>query len=415
MKSCWGLLPVLLALCGCSGDSSPFGPLERKSRYISLPAIPATTQAVAASANQFSFNLFQEISRDQGATTVFISPFSASMALAMAYNGAAGKTETDMAATLGFAGLSRTEINESYKRLYDLLTGLDRRVTVKIANSVWHHNTFSVLSEFIERNQTYFNAEVRPADFRNPATVDLINDCCDRHTNARITKILDQLQANDLMALLNALYFKGTWTYEFDKSQSRDRPFTLQNGNPVNCRMMSVTGSFDYFSADDVQGVDLPYGGGLYSMTLLVPGSTQTVDELAARLTAEQWAQWKRRLQLSNGTVMMPRLKLEYEIVLDDILSRLGMAIAFNSALADFSAISKDIPLYITLVKQKTFLQVDEEGTEAAAVTAVTLGYKSTGPAKGSLLQADRPFLLMIRDHAADAILFIGKIMEPKQ
>lgn len=412
MKSLLIGIALVLFTSGCQRDFSPTEPPAGWETPLPV-SLSKAAQATVATANQFSFNLFQETHRQEGAKNVFLSPFSASMALAMAYNGAAGETEKAMATTLGFADLTRDDMNESYELLYNILTKLDARVTLKIANAIWYHHTFEVLTEFIQLNQTYFKAQVSSADFRDPATVDLINDWCRDHTNGHIPKILDVLQPNDVMALLNALYFKGTWTYEFDKTQTRDDLFYQNSGGQVPCKMMTVEGSFHYFQTDEVAAVDLPYGKGLFSMTLLVPAPTLTVDELIAGLTADRWHEWQKKFQLSNGTVQMPRLKLEYEISLNEILSNLGMRVAFNPGQANFSAINKTMPLYISLVKQKTFLQVDEQGTEAAAVTVVTVGYTSVGPSAGFVLRADRPYVMMIRDHATDTILFIGKIMEP--
>jgi serine protease inhibitor len=406
------IMAILITANGCGRD---FSVTERpETREYSSPVhLSKAAQQVVASGNQFSFNLFQETVRQEGDKNVFISPLSASIALAMAYNGANAATESAMRTMLGFTDLSRSEINESYQTLYNVLTKLDSKVSLKIANAIWYHRTFSVLPEFARLNQTYFNAQVSAADFQDPATVGLINAWCDQSTNGRIKNILDKLQPNDVMALLNAIYFKGTWTYEFDKTQTIDDYFIMTDGSRTACKMMRVESTVPYFETSDMAAVDLPYGKGHFSMTLLLPKGTKTVDDLIRQCTAAQWIEWSRLFQNSKGTVMLPKLKLEYEIQMNTILSNLGMAVAFNPSQADFSNISKTDPLYITMVKQKTFLQVDEEGTEAAAVTGITFGVTSVGPSHGFFFRADRPFVLVIRDHATDSILFVARIMKP--
>jgi len=400
---------AFLLMAGCSQDFSanerPF--LEQKSPQVQLSL--SETQMIETS-NSFSFNFFQETVKQAGDQNVFLSPFSASMALTMAYNGSAGATETAMRTTLGYATLTREQINEASKKLIDVLTTLDPKVTLKIANSLWYHNTFPVSTDFIERNQNYLYARVAPLDFRSSSAPAAINAWCDQNTNGKIKNIIDKLQPNDILALLNALYFKGTWSYQFDKSQTADDFFTTTAGARQACKMMQQENKFDYFETSELQAVDLPYGNTAFSMTILLPKTGHTVNEISAKLTSLQWAAWKNQFYTSNGKVFMPKIKLEYEQSLNAILSALGMAVAFASGQDDFTGISTAAPLYISLVKQKTFLQVDEEGTEAAAVTVVTIGVTSVGPSTGFFMRIDRPFVFMIRDHATDTILFIGQI-----
>jgi serine protease inhibitor len=396
-------------MAGCSQDFSanerPFPEHKRPQVQLSL-----SEKQMIETSNSFSFSFFQETVKQAGDQNVFLSPLSASMALTMAYNGSAGATETAMRTTLGYASLTREQINEASKKLIDVLTTLDPKVTLKIANSLWYHNTFPVAGDFIERNQSYFYARVAALDFRSPSAPEAINAWCDQNTNGKIKNIIDKLQPNDIMALLNALYFKGTWTYQFDKSQTVDDLFTTIAGAKQACKMMYQENKFDYFETDDLQAVDLPYGNTAFSMTIFLPKTNHAVKEITNRLTPAQWSVWKNQFYTSNGKVLLPRIKLEYEQSLNDILSAMGMGVAFVPGQADFTGISTAAPIYISLVKQKTFLQVDEEGTEAAAVTVVTFGVTSVGPSTGFFMRIDRPFVFMIRDHATDTILFIGQI-----
>lgn len=400
---------AFLLIAGCSQDFSandrPFPEQRRPQVQLSL-----SEKQMIETSNSFSFGLFQETVKQAGDQNVFLSPLSAAMALTMAYNGSAGATETAMRTTLGYASLTREQINEASKKLIDVLTTLDPKVTLKIANSLWYHNTFAVAGDFMVRNQNYLYARVAALDFRSSSAPDVINAWCDQNTNGKIKNIIDKLQPNDIMALLNAIYFKGTWTYQFDKSQTADDFFTTAAGAKQACKMMQQENKFDYFETNDLQAVDLPYGNTAFSMTILLPKTNHTVKEITDRLTPAQWAAWKNQFYSSNGKVFLPKIKLEYEQSLNAVLSALGMAVAFAPGQADFTGISTAAPLYISLVKQKTFLQVDEEGTEAAAVTVVTIGVTSVGPSTGFFMRIDRPFVFMIRDHATDTILFIGQI-----
>ena len=413
MKQAILLLLGLLLAVGCERDFSVVEP-PGAGGYVSPVHLSKAAQQVVASANTFSFALFQQTIMEQPDKNVFISPLSASMALAMACNGARTTTEQEMRTTLGYGNLTQTDLNESCKSLYDVLTTLDPKVTLKIANAIWSDRTLTVLPQFIQVNKNYFSAEVDVLNFRDPSALEVINGWCDRHTNGRIPKILDRLDPATVMAILNALYFKGTWTVEFDKTLTKADRFNLQGGGTVDCTMMRVTEKFAYFYDGEVAAVDLPYGDGHFSMTLLLPKAGVEIDEFVQRYTADQWAIWKKQLTLREGTVEMPKFKMEYDITLNDILKALGIQSAFSSGMADFSGISAIDRLFISLVKQKTFLQVDEEGTEAAAVTAILFERTSAGSGPTQFfLRLDRPFVLMIRDHATDSILFIGRILKP--
>lgn len=414
-RSVYFLLSVAVFMgLGCTGDGSIID-APGSGGNVSPVHLSKAARQVVASGNQFSFTLLQETVKQNPGETVFLSPLSASMALAMACNGARTATEEEIRTMLGYGGLTQADLNESCKTLYDVLTTLDPKVTLKIANAIWNDYTLAVLPSFIQVNQQYFNTEVDALNFKDPSALEVINSWCDLHTNGRIPKILDQLDPATVLAILNALYFKGTWTIEFDKTNTRDDIFNLAGGGTMSCKMMRVTEKFSYLQNDELAAVDLPYGDGHFSMTLMLPKQGMAIDEFVNRCTAAQWEIWKQQFTLREGTVDMPKLKVEYDVTLNDILMVLGMVSAFSPGAADFSGISATDRLFISLVKQKTFLQIDEEGTEAAAITAILFERTSTGSGSDRFfLRLDRPYVLMIRDHATDSILFIGKIMEPK-
>lgn len=363
--------------------------------------------------NSFGLKIFKEIVQADRTDNVFISPLSISMALGMTLNGANDSTRTAMQTTLEFLGMTEQEINENYQSLIDLLTGLDPRVIFELANSIWYRQGLTIEQEFINLNKTYFNALVTSLDFNDPQAVAIINNWVAQNTHGKIKEIIDGIDPLAMMFLINAIYFKGTWTYEFKKQDTADDWFTRPDGSQVPCKMMQQTNDFMYLETEDFQAIDLPYGDKQFSMTILLPAPDKSVDLLIEQLTVNQMNNWLGSLQKTAGTLHFPKFKLEWEQYLNQVLEKLGMAIAFDPVKADFSRISKDLGLYIGFVKHKTFVQVDEEGTEAAAVTVVGMYTTSIGDPAGFVMRVDRPFLFMIREHHSQSVLFIGKVVDP--
>ncbi|MBC8236461.1 serpin family protein [bacterium] len=373
-------------------------------------------RGLVGSDNKFGFKLFKEISREEQNENIFISPLSVAMALGMTYNGADGSTQKAMQETLELSGLTLQEINESYKSLIELLTNLDPKVKFQIANSIWYRELFPVGNEFIDINKTYFDAEVSGLDFSAPNASNIINGWVDEKTNGKIKKIVDDpINPLTMMFLINAIYFKGIWTYEFDESHTKDDMFTLPDGSKKPCQMMTQEGEFQYFENDDFQAIDLPYGDGDFRMTIFLPSIEKDVNSLIGELNQENWNRWISSFHKQELTLQLPKFTLEYEVKLNDVLGALGMEIAFNPSLADFTKMYKKeevgANLYISNVKHKTFVKVNEEGTEAAAVTSVEMTLTSV-PIK-ILMRIDRPFIFAIRESRSGTILFIGKNIEP--
>jgi serpin B len=373
-------------------------------------------RSLVGSDNNFGFKLFKEIVKEEKHKNIFISPLSVAMALGMTYNGANGSTQEAMQKTLELSGLTLQEINESYKSLIELLTNLDPKVKFQIANSIWYREMFPVEAEFIDINKIYFDAQVSGLDFSAPNASKIINGWVNEKTNGKIKEIVDDpINPLTMMFLINAIYFKGIWTSEFDESQTQDDMFTLPDGSKKPCKMMTQESEFQYFENDDFQAIDLPYGDGNFSMTILLPRLEKDVDSLVAELNQETWNLWMNSFQKRELTVQLPKFTLEYELTLNDVLGALGMEIAFNPNLADFTKMYKKeevlANLYISNVKHKTFVEVNEEGTEAAAVTSVEMTLTSV-PFKLSM-RIDRPFICAIRENRSGTILFIGKIVEP--
>jgi serpin B len=390
---------------GCSDPPTEPEPLAQLPRALTAPE-----QAVVSGSNVFAFGLLREIAARDTSANIFASPLSASMALGMTMNGAQGETLDGMRQALGFGSVPLADVNASYRGLIDLLRGLDEGVDFRIANSIWMREGFPVRQEFTDIGKSYFDAQVATLDFRDPSAPTTINEWVDRSTNGRIRSIIDDIPDSLVMYLVNAIYFKGSWTQRFDPSRTRDAPFTRLDGTTSTVKMMWQDHVRPRILWDDgVQVLDLPYGRGAFSMTIVLPPPGASVDSLLASIDEPTWRGWMGGLHDTELTVGLPRFRMEWEAQLNDELKTLGMDRAFDPNRADFGAMTPQ-QVFISDVVQKTFVEVNEEGTEAAAATSVGMGATS---ATQSFL-VDRPFLVAIRERFSGTILFLGRIGAPQ-
>ncbi|MFH2034958.1 MAG: serpin family protein [Candidatus Zixiibacteriota bacterium] len=369
---------------------------------------------LAGSGNSFGFKIFNEVNQFENNedTSIFISPISISMALGMAYNGAAGETRTAIQDVLDLNGLTLEEINISYKSLIQFLTGLDSKVIFEAANSNWIRTGFPVKQNFTDLNKTYFNAEVNILDF-DEAACSRMNAWCDEKTHGKITQIINPpISDMAMLILINAIYFKGDWTYQFDPDETEERPFYLADGSTANHFQMSQKADFPYYEDSTIQVIDLPYGNEHFSMTIFLPAYGTDINQFISEFNQDLFEDLIGNLNVMEVNLFMPKFKLESGYKLNDILTTLGMGIAFSPVGADFSNIS-DIFLFISQVIHKTFIEVDEEGTEAAAVTAVI--FETTSLPDNIYMTINRPFVFVIRDNISNSMLFMGKIVCPKE
>lgn len=404
------LVTALVGAPACSGTTEPQGP---PAELTALPrALTAAEQKVITGSNAFSFALWQKVSAAQRDSNVFISPLSASFALGMTMNGAASQTYDEMRAALQFGGASQQEINAGYKSLVALLTSLDPAVAMQVANSIWYRNSFAFLPAFFDTTKAYFGAEVQGLDFANTAaSLGTINGWVDTKTNHRIPTIIDEINPQHVMFLINAIYFKGDWREKFDRTKTTPDSFHGTGGSTQPMQLMNAQrDSARYTQAATYQAVDLPYGNGAFSMTVLLPAPGTDIESFAASLTPETWAAITGGFHTTKLQLSLPRLTLNWERKLNDDLKALGMRQAFVPDGADFTrmaAAPAGNHLYVDFVKQKTFVAVDEEGTEAAAVTAVGIGVTSAPPS----MRVDRPYIFVLRERLSGTILFMGKIV----
>ncbi len=406
-------LPTALLFLSCAAFTACSGSPIRPSR-LELRQLTEQETLLVSADNLFGLKLFRAVSEAEEEKNVFLSPLSISMALGMTLNGAAGETRTGMEETLELAGLTEDEINAAYRSLIDLLTGADPKVTFQIANSIWYREGYPIAPAFVEANQTYFDAVVQALDFSAADAVDIINAWVSEKTHDRIEEIVDPpIDPLTMMFLINAIYFKGTWLTRFNAGDTEDRPFYLTDGTEIMVPTMSIDDvTLPHYSGSGWSAVDLAYGDSLFSMTIIIPATGTDLDAFISGFDQTKWEQtisgfWNEEY----SRFLIPKFELAYQIRLNNVLIDLGMDTAFDNVLADFSRMhaTGERDLFISEVKHKTWLKIDERGSEAAAVTSVEMQYRS-GP---EALIINRPFIVVIRERTSGTILFIGKVMDP--
>jgi len=362
---------------------------------------------LVAANNDLGFRLLSQLVEQEAGKNVFLSSLSVAIALAMTYNGAEGKTKQALARVLGLTGLGLQEVNEANAAFLSMQEGLDSKVQLTIANSIWARNGIELASDFIRRIRDYYAGEVVNLDFSDPGAADIINRWVASKTNEKIRKLVtsgDVISA--ILILINAVYFKGIWTTQFDEEKTEERAFTLLDGSRKRHPMMSQSGHYDYYENELFQAISLPYGERRISMYVFLPKPTISIDGFLKALTVENWQQWMSKLYKMEGDVVLPRFKVEYGA---DILPNL-MALG-GGALAgpDFPGMGAG-PLVISKVIHKAFVEVNEEGTEAAAATALTM---VMGLMPRFRMIVDRPFFCAIRDNETGVLLFMGFVLDP--
>jgi serine protease inhibitor len=405
---------LALALAACSGSGPTDNDKPAPKEITALPRVlSADEQTVITASNAFGFDLLRAVNQTRADKNVFISPLSATMALGMTMNGTAGSTFDEMRSTLRFGTTPLDRINTSYNSLITLLRGLDPAVDFRIANSIWYRNTFPVEQAFVNTTQQFFGARVSALDFKDPAAKTTINAWVDQSTGGKIKTIVDQI-TDEVMFLINAIYFKGSWMERFDPAKTRDDQFTTLAGSKVSVKMMNRKGKVRFAFSNDGMIADLPYGGNAYAMTIFLPPDGTNINTAITSLTSAKWTQLVSGLTTDRDQIdiALPKFTLEWEASLNGELQSMGMRLPFSTTSADFTRLSpmgQPGNLFISEVKQKTFVDVNEEGTEAAAATSVGIMPTSLPPS----VRVDRPFVFAIRERLSGTILFVGKIVKP--
>ncbi|QDL07727.1 serpin family protein [Brasilonema octagenarum UFV-E1] len=409
---------VLMGVIGCSQVNSSTSAFAqsgspRSESPVSKPALNPDSKLITAN-TKFGFKLFSEVLKNDSGKNIFVSPSSVAIALAMTYNGASGSTKEAMAKALEFKELNLEQINSSNVVLKKLLENSDPKVQLTIANSLWGNRKASFQPDFLQRNRDFYTAKIASLNFTDASSLNVINDWVNQNTSGKITNIVEKIQPDQVLFLINAIYFKGSWTNEFDKQQTAEYPFYLQSGEQKQHPMMSQSGDYRYFENQQFQAVSLPYGkDAKMSFYIFLPKQNSNLQSFYQNLNAENWENWMAQFSKQQGSIRLPRFKMNYDVTLKNPLTAIGMGEAFSDQ-ANFSAMGKD--LKISEVKHKTFVEVNEEGTEAAAATSVQMVPLSAllPPKEPFQMIVERPFFCAIRDNQTGSILFMGSIVEPQ-
>lgn len=410
---------IILGMGGCSKFDSINSsvaqalPLQQQEspNYAQLTT-PIVDQKVITANNKFGFKLFSELLKQGSSENVFISPTSVAIALAMTYNGAKGETQKAMAKTLELQGISLPNINSANAALIAAVQNFDDNVQLTVANSLWARQGVNFQPDFLQK-QNFYQAKIANLDFKDPNAAKIINDWVNQSTKGKINQIVSQINPDDALFLINAIYFKGKWTQEFDKNKTTRQPFYLSAGGQKQHPLMSQTGEYRYYENEKFQAISLPYGGDRkLSLYIFLPAQNSNLTAFYQDLNAQNWETWMNSFRNRQGSIRLPRFQIDNDLTLNDTLKALGMEVVFTPQ-ADFSGIGEN--LAISALKHKTFVEVNEEGTEAAATTGVGVALVSAMPQQPPFqMNVDRPFFCAIRDNQTGTVLFMGSIVDPQ-
>lgn len=377
------------------------------------PISLSTKQAgFVTSGNTFAFRFLDRVdsfATGNGDKNWFVSPLSLQIALGMLLNGAQGQTAAEICEMLGYKADETAEVNDWCKLMLRSLPILDKKTDLALADAIFYNKKVSLKGPYRNTVSQTYDAMLEALDFsKTKASADVINDWCSKQTKGMVPHVLDEVSPIAVAYLVNALYFKSQWLEKFPKGSSTNERFTDENGKSSKVKMMKLAGKqFSYAENEVCQAVRLPYGNGAYAMTVLLPQAGHTVHDVAAYLEKQNHVPWGASAEVD---LWLPRFESKYHILLNDILTALGMKSAFDSRFADFSAMS-DTPSFVSFVQQDAAIKVDEEGTEAAAVTVIGMDYSSALPREPQkvVFHADHPFLYLITESSTGVILFAGK------
>ncbi|MHC4149904.1 MAG: serpin family protein [Planctomycetota bacterium] len=407
---------VVVLICGSSAGN----PAEKPDD---------DTNAVVQGNNDFALELYAQLRDQQG--NLFLAPYSISTALAMTYAGARGRTEAQMARVLHFpmtvtpgaepSSASVHNRQQFHTTFGSIVKGLNARgdegaYELTVANALWGQQGYGFLAEFLDLIEASYDGNLNEVDFVNSpnAACRKINAWVEERTNGKIKDLIPEGMLSPLIRLVvtNAIYFKGNWASQFKEENTKDAPFTLADGKKINAPLMNQTAEFGYMQTADFQALELPYVDQELSMIIFLPKKFDALPQFEKTLTTENLSRWMHKLRKQKVIVSVPKFKMTKQFGLVKVLAGMGMTDAFSGT-ADFSGINGKKDLFISAIIHKAYVDVNEEGTEAAAATAVLVGRTSVAPPP-PVFRADHPFLFLIRDNQSGGILFIGRLMNPK-
>lgn len=367
-------------------------------------------KALAQTGNDFSFRFLRQIDQNDSGDW-FVSPLSLQFLLSVVLNGAQDATAVEIARTLGFEASQLAELNDYSRKMIDRLPQLDPATKLSIGNAVFVNKQYPIDKKYKALVEKYYDAAVQNLDFKNEkSTLRTINGWCDKQTNGLIPGILENVDPDMFAYLLNALYFKGKWSYPFNKAWTEERTFYLESGREKKVKMMEKERKYAYGENELFQRIRLPYGEGMFSMYVFLPRKGHTVTEVLASLDAESWKELRSHMYSDTKiNLWLPRFEAKYHIKLNDILKDMGMPGSFRPG-ADFKAMSPNAD-YLDFVMQDAVIKVDEEGSEAAAITSAGMMGATAIPEPPRVIDfhCDHPFLYMITETSTGSILFAGE------
>ena len=402
---------ILLMSTGC--DRFDLGMIDNNRDELD------TVDPNLVSANtMFGFKLLNELRKTDQHNNTLLSPYSLSVALAMARNGAAGETERAIVSALQLQALAPESINVNYVYLQRALQAPDSKVTLEIANALWAADDIEFDPGFLDRNDQFLDTDIATLDFTEPTNVDTINDSINTNTNGAIPSVVQAIDPQTIACLISGIYFKGSWQEEFDTSQTRDEPFMLADGSITHISMMRRTDWYPYYAGDQFQAVSLPYGNGQMGMYIFLPNPATDLNTFLDRLNVENWEGWMSQFSEREVSLVMPKFELQYSAELKEALEGLAMGIAFDEDRADFSRMTaSSVPVFISYLTHTAVVEVNEEGTEASTGSFVFFDTDAPTAAAESVppipFIVNRPFFLAIRDNQTGTVLFMGVVMDP--
>lgn len=403
-----GLAAITIFSSGCS-----LGGKEKvKNKYtIQAKELSSSVEKIAEANNKLALKFFDEMIKSHKKENIIISPLSLNTVLALTQNGAAEKTKEEILKALEMQSLDDSTINEGYKNIIAHYNSL-KSIETKLGNSLWMNKGLQINENFKNTGKNYYEAEINTVDFTKNSATQTINKWISNQTSGKIKKIVDKFDSDTVMTLINTVYFKGKWSKPFTKSNTSKQEFTSSDGAKQEVDMMKELMEADYYKGESFEAVRLPYEDKNFGMYVFLPNKESNIDELLKNMNYINWSKWLNEFKSKQVQVQLPKFKVEFEEKLNDMLMTFGMQSAFTDK-ANFTKMSDNHKLYIDLVKQKCYIDVNEEGTEAAAVTAVAIKETSALIDKPIEFRADRPFIYAIEDKKTGMLLFMGKVEKP--
>lgn len=413
MTSIISVLAVLIISCSFSSRS-----IEKRSRADDTGATPEGINAVVAANNRFAFELYSQFNEENRDNNIFFSPYSISIALTMTYEGAKGQTAEEMQSVLHIPEHANVR-RPNFARIYNEINKEDKKYKLSTANALWAQKDYTFLEEYTDNVEKYYGGKVTNLDFieESEKSRQTINRWVEDQTNDKIKNLIPPgiLNFYIRLVLTNAIYFKGTWVKQFDEKDTREDDFRVNSGKTVKVPMMGLAGDgveFNYAETDEIQILEMPYDGEDISMLIILPKDNDLIN-VEETISLEKLSEWKTMFNKQRVDVFVPKFKFETKYFMAGILGNMGMSTAFSRT-ADFSGMDGTTELFIQNVIHQAFVEVNEEGTEAAAATAVLMETLSLGP-RIPVFRADHPFIFIIQEAETGNILFLGKVSDPSQ